>query len=112
MILCAFWRGSERVAHALARKFNWHIQPAGDAALNLLGLSTQVPVCWIYLSDGPSREYEAGSHALALKQSALKNVGFKYRESGLVTLKAPRACGSVSPRSLLVFLRMKNAKSM
>ena len=74
----------DEVAHALARKFNWRFQPAGDATLNLLGLSTQVPGCWIYLPDGPCCEYEAGSHALAFKQSALKGMDFKYRESGLV----------------------------
>lgn len=33
----------DQVAQALARKFNWRIQPSGDTALNLLGLSTQVP---------------------------------------------------------------------
>ena len=74
----------DQVAHALARKFNWRIQPSGDAALNLLGLSTQVPGRWIYLSDGPGREYEIGEHSLVFKKSALKDVGFKYRESGLV----------------------------
>ncbi len=82
----------DQVAHALARKFNWRIQPSGDAALNQLGLSTQVPGRWVYLSDGPSREYEAGFHTLAFKQSALKDVGFKYRESGLV-VQALKALG-------------------
>lgn len=82
----------DQVAHALARKFNWRIQPSGAAALNQLGLSTQVPGRWVYLSDGPSREYEAGSHTLAFKQSALKDVGFKYRESGLV-VQALKALG-------------------
>ena len=33
----------DQVAQAFARKFNWRIQPSGDAALNLLGISTQVP---------------------------------------------------------------------
>ena len=33
----------DQAAQARARKFNWRIQPAGDTALNLLGLSTQVP---------------------------------------------------------------------
>ena len=74
----------DQVARALARKFNWRIQPSGDAALNLLGLSTQVPGRWVYLTDGPGREYVIGSNVLAFKQSALKDVGFKYPESGLV----------------------------
>ena len=74
----------DQVARALARKFNWRIQPSGDAALNLLGLSTQVPGRWVYLTDGPGREYMIGTNMLAFKQSALKDVGFKYPESGLV----------------------------
>ena len=77
----------DQVAQALARKFNWRIQPSGEAALNLLGLSTQVPGRWIYLSDGPSREYsigEDGRQILAFRKSSLKDTGFKYRESGLL----------------------------
>jgi hypothetical protein len=82
----------DQVAHALARKFNWRIQPSGDTALNLLGLSTQVPGRWVYLSDGPGRAYDIGAHALVFKKSALKDVGFKYRESGLV-VQALKALG-------------------
>jgi hypothetical protein len=85
----------DQVAQALARKFNWRIQPSGDAALNLLGLSTQVPGRWTYLSDGPSREYpigEAGRQILAFRKSALKEAGFKLRESGLL-VQALKALG-------------------
>lgn len=85
----------DQVAHALARKFNWRIQPSGEAALNLLGLSTQIPGRWIYLSDGPSREYlvgEDGRQTLAFRKSSLKNAGFKHRESGLL-VQALKALG-------------------
>ena len=85
----------DQVAQALARKFNWRIQPSGEAALNLLGLSTQVPGRWIYLSDGPSREYpigEDGRQILAFRKSPLKDTGFKYRESGLL-VQALKALG-------------------
>ena len=82
----------DQVARALARKFNWRIQPSGDAALNSLGLSTQVPGRWVYLSDGPDREYSVGNNALAFKKTALKDVGFKYLESGLV-VQALKALG-------------------
>lgn len=74
----------DQVAQAFARKFNWRIQPSGDAALNLLGLSTQLPGRLVYLSDGPNRQYDIGNFTLEFKKSALKDVGFKYRESGLV----------------------------
>lgn len=85
----------DQVAAALARKFNWRIQPSGEAALNLLGLSTQVPGRWVYLSDGPSREYsvgEDGRQILAFRKSPLKDTGFKYRESSLL-VQALRALG-------------------
>ncbi len=47
----------ERVAFAIAEKYRWTIAPSGDLALNKLGLTTQVPVVWSYISDGPYREY-------------------------------------------------------
>lgn len=82
----------DQVAQALARKFNWRIQPSGDAALNLLGLSTQVPARWEYLSDGPGREYALGNLTLVFRKSALKDAGFKLRESGLL-VQALKALG-------------------
>ncbi len=81
-----------QVAQAFARKFNWRIQPSGDAALNLLGLSNQVPGRLVYLSDGPNRQYDVGNYMLEFKKSALKDVGFKYRESGLI-VQALKALG-------------------
>ena len=54
----------DQVARALARKFRWRIQPSGATALNILGLSTQVPARIVYRSDGPDRvqgwQYEPG----------------------------------------------------
>jgi len=82
----------DQVARALARKFNWRITPTGDAALNLLGLSTQVPGRLVYLSDGPGRSYKIGNFTLTFKKAALKDVGFKHRESGLV-VQALKALG-------------------
>lgn len=82
----------DQVAQALARKFNWRIQPSGDAVLNLLGLSTQVPARWIYLSDGPAREYAVANTTLVFRKSALRDAGFKRRESGLL-VQAFKALG-------------------
>lgn len=104
----------DQVAQALARKFNWRIQPSGDAALNLLGLSTQVPGRWIYLSDGPSRDYtigEAGRQTLVFRKSSLKEAGFKYRESGLL-VQALKALGKerVSPAVIEILRRWLEPK--
>lgn len=80
------------VAGALARKFGWRIQPSGAAALNLLGLSTQVPGRLVYLSDGPDRRYPMGSTELAFRHTALKEAGFTRPESALL-VQALKALG-------------------
>ena len=74
----------DQVAHALARKFSWRIQPDGATAQNLLGLSTQVPARVVYLSDGPDRSYNVENTSLAFERRALKEAGFKLRESKLL----------------------------
>lgn len=74
----------DQVAHALARKFGWHIQPSGPAALNVMGLSTQVPGRIVYLSDGPFRSYHVGKTELTFEKTALKEMGFKLRQSSLI----------------------------
>ena len=51
-----------------------------------------MPGRWVYLSDGPNREYSIGNNVLAFKKTALKDVGFKYPESGLV-VQALKALG-------------------
>ena len=58
----------DMIAEAIARKFNWSIAPSGDTALNVLGLSTQVPNTWNYVSDGPNREYDIDGIALTFKR--------------------------------------------
>ena len=74
----------KQVAKALARKNGWRIQPSGNTALNLLGLSTQVPAQMTYLSDGPSKQFTLGSRELIFKKRLLKESGFKLEESELV----------------------------
>ncbi len=82
----------DKVAHTLARKFKWRIEPSGDIALYLLSLSTQVPGRYIYFSDGPNREYEIFGNQLEFKKTALKEIGFKYPESALL-VQAIKALG-------------------
>ena len=82
----------DQVARALARKFRWRIQPSGATALNILGLSTQVPARVVYRSDGPDRRYKVGNTSLVFEHTALKEAGFKMRESGLI-VQALRSFG-------------------
>ena len=77
---------------ALARKSGWRIQPSENTALNILGLSTQVPAQAVYLSDGPSKTYLVGQRKLTFKKRMLKESGFKHSESALV-VQALKALG-------------------
>lgn len=47
----------KKVAEKLAEKFGWTIAPAEDMALNELGLSTQVPATYVFISNGPTKTY-------------------------------------------------------
>jgi len=62
----------DAIARAIARAHGWTILPSGETALNLLGLSTQVPAQWQYFSDGPSKIYEWAGGRLAFKRRTNK----------------------------------------
>lgn len=56
------------LALAIARKYNWNIAPYSSTALNLLGLSTQVPTHYKYISSGRYKEYKIGDTILEFKK--------------------------------------------
>ncbi|HEQ7694150.1 TPA: DUF6088 family protein [Streptococcus pyogenes] len=56
------------LAFAIARKYNWNIAPYSSTALNLLGLSTQVPTHYKYISSGRYKEYKIGDTVLEFKK--------------------------------------------
>ena len=57
------------VAYALARANNWKICPSGTNALNYIGLSTQVPSQYIFVSSGPYKDYKIGNLSLIFKRT-------------------------------------------
>ncbi len=69
----------ETVAKALARSYHWTIGPTGYTALNILGLSTQVPMGWAFVSDGPYRTYNWGKTKVEFLHRTSKDItGFSY----------------------------------
>ena len=56
------------LARAIARKYNWDIAPHGSTALNLLGLSTQVPTHYTYISSGRYKTYKIADTVLEFKK--------------------------------------------
>lgn len=82
----------DKVARALARNFGWTIVPCGDTALNLLGLSTQVPSVWIYVSDGIYKEYAYDNTVIQFKKTTNKEVS-KLSYKTALTIQALKAIG-------------------
>ena len=76
--------GGADVAQALARKFGWTIMPCDDAAVNGLGLSTQIPARLIFLSNGPSKRYRVGNSTIEFQHRCLRETSMDGKASKLV----------------------------
>lgn len=76
----------DTVAEAIAKRDKARIVPTGIYALNRLGLSTQVPANYVYLTDGSSRRIKIGNgKGILLKHTAPKNLAFKNDLAMLIT---------------------------
>jgi len=80
------------IAQALARNFGWTIVPYEDAALNMLGISTQVPASWTYASDGPYKKYAYGNVTIQFKHTSHKDITNLSAKSALI-IQALKAIG-------------------
>jgi hypothetical protein len=74
----------DAVAKALAGRDAVRLQPSGAYAANLLGLSTQIPMKIVYLTDGLSRTVAIGKKQIILKRTTPRNMATAGRVSGLV----------------------------
>ena len=96
-----------KVAHALARNFGWTIVPCGDTALNLLGLSTQVPSQWVYVSDGAYKEYSFDNTVIKFKRTTNKEIS-KVSYKTALTIQALKALGKDNVSEQII-CRLKKA---
>lgn len=80
------------VAEALARNLGWTIVPCGDTALNILGLSTQVPAVWSYVSDGTYKEYTYDNTTIKFKRTTNKEISKLSYKTALI-VQALKALG-------------------
>ena len=82
----------DQIAHAIARNYNWIISASGNTALNQLGLSTQVPADWSYISSGPYKKYTFDNTTLIfLHRSDSQMIGMS--EKTLLLIQALKAIG-------------------
>ncbi|EFI71945.1 MULTISPECIES: DUF6088 family protein [Segatella] len=67
----------DEIAAAIAQKDKARIIPSGLTALNKLGLSTQVTMNAVYLTDASAREIKIGNRTIVFKRSAPRNFAYK-----------------------------------
>lgn len=74
------------VAQAIAQRDKCRIVPTGDAALNKLGLSTQVPMNAVYFTDGTPRRIKIyNGRGILFKHVVPKRLDFKSELIMLIT---------------------------
>lgn len=76
----------EEIAAAIARRDKAKIVPTGVYALNKLGLSTQLPMNVVYLTDGSPRKVKLeGDRGIQFRHTAKKNLSFQNDFAMLLT---------------------------
>ena len=75
---------TEAIAQAIAKRDKARIVQTGVLALNALGLSTQVPMNVVYLTDGAKRKIDLGKRKILFKNTAPKNLSAIGKISSLV----------------------------
>ena len=74
----------DKIADALKGRDDIRLQPSGGHAANVLGLSTQVPVRVVFLTDGRTRKVQLGKRQILLKKTTTRQMATAGRISGTV----------------------------
>ncbi len=107
----------EKIAEAMAQRSHARIVPSGDYALNVLGLSTQVPMNYVFLTDGPTRHLKVSNgRGITFKRVSPKNLAFTNRLAMLLTsaLKSLKKANLTSQQTLQInkLLRQENKEAV
>lgn len=82
----------DKIVQAIAVRDKAQVLPSGNTALNMLGLSTQVPVNYTYLTTGSERAIMLDSCKIVLKRGVPKNFCYRTRLAALL-VQALKALG-------------------
>lgn len=69
----------DKIAQAIAARDNAEVLPSGMTALNVLGLSTQVPMKYSYLTTGSERIIKLENQEIKLKRGVPKNFCYETK---------------------------------
>ncbi|MBK7642727.1 MAG: hypothetical protein IPJ19_06685 [Planctomycetes bacterium] len=75
---------AEAVVEALQRRDGIRLLPSGAHAANLLGLSDQVPMRMVFLTDGRARRIRVGKREIVLKRTTPRQMATAGRISSTV----------------------------
>ncbi|MDO4708012.1 MAG: DUF6088 family protein [Porphyromonadaceae bacterium] len=91
----------EHIVKAIAIRDKAQILPSGETALNALGLSTQMPMSYSFLTTGSARKLTIGKRQVTLKRGVPRNFAYKTQLIALI-VQALRCLGepNVSPREV------------
>lgn len=95
-VLGKIYPPGEEIAKAIAERDKVNIKPAGAFALNRLGLSPQVPMNYVYITDGTARSIQVGKSKIKFKATVPKKLATKGPISGLVI----QALEELTPKSV------------
>ena len=75
---------TDAIAKTLKERDDTRLQPSGAHAANILGLSAQVPIRTVYLTDGRARKVLIGKRQILLKHTSSRQMATAGRISGTV----------------------------
>lgn len=76
-LLGVIYPTTEEIAKQIAQRDKARIAPTGVMALYLLGLTTQVPLKAVYLTDGSQREVKIGNRTIKFKKTVPRSFAIK-----------------------------------
>ena len=74
----------EKIVEAIAKRDCAQVIPTGSAAQNYLGISTQVPMNYVFLTSGSTRKITIDGRTITFRHAALKNFAIKNRYTSLI----------------------------
>lgn len=107
---------AEEIAEAIAKRDKIRTVPTGSYALNALGLSTQMPMNIVLLTDGSPRTIKIGKRTIKFKKTTPKNLLAKGKISRLA-IQALKELGNgkvseQEERKIIALLKKEDQKHL
>ena len=82
-----------KIVEAVAHRDYAQVLPSGSSAANMLGLSTQVPMTYTFITSGSARQLTVDGKTINLQRAVPRNFAYKTRLAALV-VQALKATGA------------------